>query len=334
MRALLACGVLVLAGCNRTPEKVSKDLQFSATRQAACGQASDETVAVMRALAPHCEGCHVTGARAFFSSVSSFQNLVVSDPRLIKPGDPDGSEFVKLLQGTGTGAFTRMPIGTKSYADLVADGTATFTIDQVKQWVTGLATQARDSRPDVTAPRITRVKAEQVQRALYQQLGLAYDDFFVDASDFGIPRAESRSDDLYPFQPADEYLAPRNQESRDRFHGLGGGSVVTQQKADPSLSPTFVLTLTQVSQRWCRLGYRKATNDALFPNGASKATDEQNVKATITRWFLHFHGRVASQAEVDAMYTSVWSPLAPGGAEAGFTGLCSAFIRHPDWIFY
>ncbi|MFT3711277.1 MAG: hypothetical protein QM817_26905 [Archangium sp.] len=288
----------------------------------------------MRALAPHCEGCHVTGTRAFFASVSSFQNLVVSDMRLIKPGDPDNSELVKLLQGTGTGAFTRMPIGTKSYADLVADGRATFTIDQVKQWITGLATQARDARPDSAQPRITRVRAEQVQRALYQQLGLAYADFFINASDFGIPLAETRGDDNYPFQPADEYLAPRNSESRDRFHGLGGGSVTTQQKTDLSVSPTFVLTLTQVSQRWCRLAFNKTTNEALFPNGATKATDDANVKATITRWFLHFHGRVATQAEVDAMFTDVWTPLAPGGAEAGFTGLCSAFVRHPDWIFY
>ncbi|MBL8909757.1 MAG: hypothetical protein JNM17_03535 [Archangium sp.] len=329
MRALYIYVSVGLLSCAPS-EKPS----VAAKKQAACGQASDETVRVMRALAPHCEGCHVTGARAFFSSVSSFQNLIVSDMRLIKPGDPANSEFVKLLEGTGTGAFTRMPIGTRSYAELVAAGTATLTIDEVKQWVTGLATQARDARPDSNAPRITRVRAEQVQRALYQQLGLVYADFFVDASDFGIPRAEARSDDLYPFQPADEYLAPRGSEARDRFHGLGGGSVVTQQKADPSISPTFVLTLTQVSQRWCRLGYRKMTNDALFPNGATKATDEANVKATITRWFLHFHGRVATPAEVDAMYTNVWTPLAGGGAEAGFTGLCSAFVRHPDWIFY
>lgn len=303
-------------------------------RQAECGQASDETVRVMRALAPHCEGCHLTGARAFFSSVSSFQNLIVADPRMVKPGDPDNSQFVKLLLGTGAGAFSQMPIGAKSYATLVADGTATLTIDEVKQWVNGLATQARDARPDSNAPRITRVKAEQVQRALYQQLGLVYADFFTDASDYGIARAQPIGDDLYPFQPADEYLAPRTSEPRDRFHALGGGSVVTQQRADLSTSPTFVLTLTQVSQRWCRLGFLKMNNAALFPAGTTKATDEANVKATISRWFLHFHGTRATQADVDAMYTTVWQPLSTGGAEAGFTGLCSAFIRHPDWIFY
>ncbi len=322
--------LLLLAGCERAPEPRIT----ASTKQAACGQASDETVRIMRGLAPSCEGCHVSGTRGFFSSVSSFQNLIVSDPRMVVPGDPDASEFVRLLEGRGTGAFTQMPIGTKSYAQLFAEGAVTLPIADVRQWIVGLASQARDARPDATAPRITRVKAEQVQRALYQQLGLDYADFFTNASDYGIPHAQPRSDDLYPFQPDDAYLSPRTSEPSERFHGLGGGSVVGQQKADLSIAPTFVLTLTQVSQRWCRLAYLKANNDALFPAGTTKATDATNVKATITRWFLHFHGTVATAADVDAMYASVWTPLSATSAEAGFVGLCSAFIRHPDWIFY
>lgn len=332
MKRLFLVALALLAACAQQP---GASAPVATTQQAACGQASDETVRIMRGLAPHCEGCHVSGTRAFFGSVSSFQNLIVSDPRMVRPGDPENSELVKLLVGTGTGAFSRMPIGTRTYADLVADGTATLTVDEVKAWITGLAAQARDARPDPTAPRITRVKAEQVQRALYQQLGLAYADFFTNASDFGIPKAQPISDDLYPFQPVDAYLTPRTVDPRDRFHGLGGGSVVSQQKADLTTSPTFVLTLTQVSQRWCRLGYRKQNNEALFPAGATKATEEVNVKATIARWFLHFHGTRASPAEIDAMYTKVWLALnGPTDAEAGFVGLCSAFIRHPDWIFY
>jgi len=327
---LVVLGVFA-ASCNRAPAPAPAS---ASTRQAACGQASDETVRVMTALAPHCEGCHVTGARAFFASVSSFQNLVVSDPRLVIPGDPDNSEFVRLLLGTGTRAFTQMPIGTKSYAALVADGTATLSVDDVKAWITGLASQARDARPDPTAPTITRLKADQVQRALYQQLGLGYSDFFTDASEYGIPMAQPPTDETYPFQPADAYRAPRTAESKDRFHGLGGGSVVSNQKPDPTTSPTFVLTLTQVSQRWCRIAFKKQNNTALFPSGTSPATDAASVKATIGRWFLHFHGRVATSTDVDAMFDTVWTPLSASGAEAGYVGLCSAFIRHPDWIFY
>ncbi|HEY1088465.1 MAG TPA: hypothetical protein VGE37_12245 [Archangium sp.] len=322
--------LLVLAGCSQSPRS-----HVAQTQQAACGEASDETVRIMRGLAPHCEGCHVSGTRAFFASVSSFQNLVVSDARLISPGNPDESEFVKLLLGTGTGAFTRMPIGTKTYADLVTEGAATLTVDEVKDWVRGIAVQARNARPNPAAPRITRVKAEQVQQALYQQLGLGHADFFTDASNFGIAMAQPINDDLYAFQPTDAYLTPRTSDPKERFHGLGGGSVVTQQRADPSTSPTFVLTLTQVSQRWCRIAYRKQNNEALFPAGTTKGTDEANVKSTISRWFLHFHGTRATTEDVDAMYSKVWLPLdGATNAETGFVGLCSAFIRHPDWIFY
>jgi hypothetical protein len=321
---------LVFFGC----ETAAPPSRVAVKQQAECGQASDETVRIMRGLAPSCEGCHVNGARAFFSSVGSFQNLIVADARMVIPGDPDNSEFIKLLEGRSAGAFTSMPIGTKSYADLVADGTATLTVEEVKQWIRNLATQARDARPDVAAPRITRVKAEQVQRALYQQLGLGYADFFTDAAEYGIAMAQPRTDETYPFQPVDDYLPPRTTDPRDRFHGLGGGSVVTQARADLSPAPTFVLTLTQLSQRWCRLGFRKTGNVALFPTGTTQATDAANVKATIARWFLHFHGTRASAAQIDTMYSTVWTPLFTTSAEAGWVGLCSAFIRHPDWIFY
>lgn len=329
MRALLV--LLFLAGCEKAQQGAAP---VATTRQAECGQATEATARLMRGLAPSCEGCHTAGARGFFSSVASFQNLIVADPRMVKPGDPDGSELVKLLEGRGTGAFTKMPIGTKSYAELKAEGGPGPTMDEVKQWVRDLAVQARDARPDPSAPRITRVKAEQVQAALYQQLGLGYADFFTNANEYGLPMAQPRTDELYPFQPVDEYLTPRTAESRDRFHGLGGGSVVAQQRSDPTPSPTFVLTLTQVSQRWCRLAFRKAGNLALFPTGTTQATDEANVKATIARWFVHFHGTRATPAEVDAMYSTVWQPLFPTSAEAGWVGLCSAFIRHPDWIFF
>lgn len=321
---------LALAACG----EVATTPSTAKVRQNACGQATDETARVMAQLAPVCEGCHVTGARGFFASVDAFQNLVVSDPRLIVPGDPDNSEFIRLLEGTGTRAFKQMPIGTTTYSQLLAAGTATVTIDQVKDWVRGLAAQSRSARPDPTAPRVTRIKAEQLQRALYQQLDLTYADFFVDAKEFGIPMAQSNSDDTYPFQPADAYLAPRTAEPRDRFSGLGGGSVVNQQRPDFTTSPTFVLTLTQLSQRWCRMSYKKTGSLALFPSGTARATDEANVKATIRRWFLHFHGTQAKDADVDSLYTKVFVPLAAGSAEAGWVGLCSTYIRHPDWVFY
>lgn len=329
MRALLVL-LLMTAACAQQSESAPV-----ATRrtQAACGEASDETVRVMRALAPSCEGCHLTGVRAYWSSVTSFQNLVVANPALITPGDPDASEFVRLLEGQGKGAFKQMPIGTKSYAELVRDGAATLPVDDVKAWVRGLTAQPRNAQPDFGAARVSRLKPEQVQRALYQQLGLVHGDFYISAGEYGILMAESRGDEAYPLQPNDAIPAPRQQGPRDRFQALGGGSSFGQRKSDLTVGPSFVLTLTQVSQRWCRLGLNKMGNVALFPAGTTRATDEANVKATIRRWFLHFHGTKATDAAVDELYTTVWTPLKTD-SEAAWVGLCSSFIRHPDWIFY
>lgn len=331
MRALLLVACLSVLGCDRA---LAPPPQAQVKRQPACGEASDETVRIMRALAPSCEGCHLTGVRAYWSSVSSFQNLVVANPALITPGDPEASEFVRLLDGRGRGAFRQMPIGTKSYADLVREGAATTSIDEVKAWVQGLTTQPRNSQPDPEVARVSRIKPEQVQHVLYQQLGLVEADFFSPAGEYGIIMAEPvGGDDRYPFQPNDAIPAPRQQPSRDRFQALGGGSSFAQRRADLTVGPSFVLTLTQLSQRWCRFSLAKMGNVALFPAGTTRATDEANVKATLRRWFVHFHGRKPTDAAVDELYSTVWQPLS-SDSEAAWVGVCSAFIRHPDWIFY
>lgn len=327
MRTLLVVSVC-LSACAQEPGGA-----VARTQQASCGEASEETVRVMQALAPSCEGCHLTGVRAYWSSPTAFQNLIVANPALIKPGDPDESEFVRLLEGKGRGAFQRMPIGEKSYAELVAAGQATFSVAAVKDWVRGLTTQARSANPDYTAARVGRLKPEQIQKALYQQLGLSHADFYTSAGEYGIAMAETRGDDRYPFQPADAIPAPRQGAPRERFQQLGGGSSFGQRKSDLTLAPSFLLTLTQLSQRWCRLSLSQPGNVALFPTGTTRGTDAANVKATIKRWFLHFHGTRASDAAVDELYAMVWTPLS-ADSEAAWVGLCSAFIRHPDWILY
>ena len=304
--------------------------------QAQCSTpTSSETVRIMQGLKPHCEGCHTQGARGYFASAEAFQSLLVSDVRMVKPGSPDDSELVRLLEGRGTGAFKQMPIGQKSYAQLVAEGTATLPVADVRAWVQGLAAQQRDSRPDPEAPRITRMSATQVQRALYQQLGLGHDDFFTSANEFGFPMAESRGDDFYPLQPPDALPMPRQAATAERYHSLGGGSVLNQVSHDRTASPTFVLTLTQVSQRWCRHALAKTGNTALFPTGTPRTANPADVKATLRRWSLHFLGERFTDAQVDALYEDVFVPLAtPTDTEPAYVGACSYFIRHPHWIFY
>jgi hypothetical protein len=239
------------------------------------------------------------------------------------------------LEGRGTGAFKQMPIGGKSYAQLVTDGTATLPMADIRAWIQGLGAQQRDARPDPEAPRISRMSATQAQRVLYQQLGLRHEDFFVPANEFGIPMAESRGDDFYPLQPPDALPMPRQGATSERYHGLGGGSVINQVTPDRTASPTFVLTLTQVSQRWCRRALAMPDNPVLFPQGTSRSANPADVKATLKRWSLHFLGERFTDAEVDELYTDVFVPLAtPTDTEPAWVGVCSYFIRHPHWIFY
>ncbi|PTL81991.1 hypothetical protein [Vitiosangium sp. GDMCC 1.1324] len=304
--------------------------------QSTCGTpASTETLRIMQGLKPHCEGCHAQGARGYFASADAFQSLLVADPRLVKAGSPDDSELVRLLEGRGSGAFKQMPIGEKSYSQLVSEGAATLPVADVRAWIQNLGAQQRDARPAANAPRITRMSATQIQRALYQQLGLAHEDFFISAAEYGIPMAESRNDDFYPMQSPDALPAPRQTPTAERFYGLGGGSVMTQTSHDRSVSPTFALTLTQVSQRWCRLGLAKSGNVALFPPGTKRTANPEDVKATLRRWSMHFLGERLSDAQVETLYTRVFVPLAtPTDTEPAYVGVCSYFIRHPHWIFY
>ncbi len=299
-----------------------------------CPPPDDTTAAVYQALYPHCVGCHASGSRGYFASLAAFTASVVADPRLVAPGAPDDSELIRLLEGNGTGAFAQMPIGVVTYADLATSGVATMPMAELRAWVTGLSAPLPSDAPDPHARRITRVSATQMHRSLYQQLGLVHDDFFHPAQEYGVPLAERNSDLLYPIQPPDWVPAPRRQPTADRFYALGGGSAMNQVVESDTVSPTAVLTLLQVSQRWCRLALTKSPNAALFPAGTSMASDPSSVRATITRWSLHFHGQRFTEAEVDAFYDTVFVPLSQVDPEPGFVGLCSAFVRHPRWMVY
>lgn len=341
-RRLVCSSLVLLAACSDgarapgpAPAARPSTPPTAQTARPLCEDIPPRTLEVMQALTPVCAGCHLVGTRGYFASAEAFQSLLVADPRLVQRGDPDGSELIRLLEGRGTGAFRQMPIGTADYAALLAAGQATLSLEALRAWVRELPAPQRSASPDGRAPRITRLSATQIQRSLYQQLGLSEADFFTPAGEYGIAMAEARGgDEPYPLQPVDAIPMPRQRTTADRFHALGGGSTLNQVRADNDVGPTFVLTLMQVSQRWCRMGLAKTTNEALFPSGTTRATDEANVRSTIRRWSLHFHARHAEDAEVDALYSQVWRPVSAGEAEAGWVALCSTFIRHPDWIFY
>ncbi|MDI1450129.1 hypothetical protein [Polyangium sp. 6x1] len=294
--------------------------------------------AVFDALAPSCQGCHTTGARGYFASIEAFEALVVYNAAEVVPGKPDESELIRLLEGKGTRAFKQMPIAGPPFVEIAASGSTKMTMAQIRQWVTALESRTADPQPSIEARRVTRLSADDVGRALYQQLGLSDEDFYLPASSFDIPHKTNQNDDLYPFTSPDSIPAPYENLPVERFAALGGGSAPNQLKADGSISPSFLGTITQVSQRWCALALDKAGNTALLPAGASVQTgsaDAASVKAVLRAWYLHFHAVDATDADVDRVFSTVFVPLEmEKDARNAYIGTCSYFIRHPDWIFY
>ncbi len=335
---LLAISWIVLAS-----PAIGCDHAGAVPSQARCadGPSPDEreqNLIIFEGLKPACEGCHITGARGYFASIESFEALVAYDPAVVTAGDPDGSPLVKLLEGKGEGAFTQMPPGGPTYADLVDAGLYELDMADIRAWVTELGDHAKDPNPLASAPRITRMSAPEIQRSLYQQLGLGEDDFFAPASNYSVPHKTAQGDEKYPMSSAEAIPAPFESLPVERFASLGGGSAMFQRKADPTLSPSFAGTLAQVSQRWCAMAIDKADNTALFDGGATGSTgsaDAAAVKAVITRWFLHFHAAKADPAEVDRVFDELFVPLETGAdSRTAWIGTCSYFIRHPDWVFY
>lgn len=333
--ALAAASALLVASCsgNSGTEKPADESCAGPTMEEHA-----RNQAVFDALQPTCEGCHSTGSRGYFASLQAFESLVVYNPDEVVPGKPDESQLILLLEGKGTRAFTQMPISGPTFADIAAKGGTSLTVAQIRDWVTNLQARAQDKLPSIEARRITRIGAADVQRALYQQLGLSDDDFFVPASNFSIPHKTSQDDNNYPLTSPDSIPAPYEALPTERYASLGGGAPMVQMKADATVSPSFVGTLTQVSQRWCAKALAKTPNAALLPAGASIATgsaEPDKVKAILRYWFLHFHSVDATPAEIDRVYDGVFLPLEAGkDVQTGYIGACSYFIRHPDWIFY
>lgn len=295
----------------------------------------EQNLVVFEGLKPACEGCHLMGARGYFASIETFESLVAYNPKLVVAGKPDESELLRLLEGNSEGAFAQMPPAGPTYAEMDGD----VSIAEIRTWITELGDHAADPNPAAAAPRIARLGAAEVQRALYQQLGLSDDDFFIPASSYDIPhKSTGQQDEKYPMSSLDAVPAPFESLPADRWASIGGGSAMYQRKHDTSISPSFAGSLGQVAQRWCAMAIDKADNTALLPGGSTNlvgSTDPAAVKANLRGWFLHFHAVEASADDVDDVYESLFVPLeTETDTRAAYVGVCSYFIRHPDWVFH
>jgi len=332
-------GLLALAipgGCD------GGDEPSPAEARCGSGPSADERAqnqVIFDGLRGSCEGCHLIGARGYFASIEAFEALVAYNPAMVKPGAPEDSQLVRLLEGDGSGPFVQMPPGGATYSALVEEGRATLSMAEIRDWVEQLGDHAVDPNPSAVAPRVTRLAAADVQRALYQQLGLSDADFFIPASNYDIPhKSTGQNDEKYPLSSLDAIPPPFEDLPAERFASLGGGSALEQRRTDGSVLPGFAGSLAQIAQRWCALAIDKPGNAALVPEGTSVTAgsdDPGAVKATIRGWFLHFHSVAATDAEVDHVFDTLFVPLeVDSDTRTAYVGVCSYFVRHPDWVFY
>ena len=83
-----------------------------------------------------CNGCHgPSSSTPYFGSLEDFERLVVAEQEMITPGDPDGSLFIRVLEGNGDAPWGSMPLGSMTFSDLSARGQTGVTVEAVRYWV-------------------------------------------------------------------------------------------------------------------------------------------------------------------------------------------------------
>ncbi len=288
-------------------------------------------------LAPTCLGCHLSGDSGYFASLNAFESLLVRDPRLVRPGDPENSGLVMLLEGRRTGdSLTQMPLSGDPFSVLSARGETRITIEEIRDWIANLeAAPLLSTEPNATAPTSPRIRASHIELGLQELLGLSLDDFYGPANSHGIAELLPRSADFFDVRSPDR--VPAQWYSRRPYTALGGGSAAQTQYEDRSVSTNFIQTLVPLSQSWCGLAIQKTANSALFTVAtATTGTGEPAVlREQLADWHLLFLAERANDDELDFIVESVFAPLeASSNTQRAWVGTCSYFIRHPLFVFY
>jgi hypothetical protein len=82
----------------------------------------------------------------------------------------------------------------------------------------------------------------------------------------------------------------------------------------------------------------KPDNTILFPYvdpNAPSASEGDAIRKNIGYFALHFWGSRVEGTEVDDIFSGVFSPLeTTADAPTAWAGVCSYFIRHPNWTFF
>ncbi len=304
--------------------------------------AQGENDAIRLALAPACQGCHVTGNKPFFASLSAFENGLVYNEKYVKRGDPANSLLVQMLKGVAPGSYAQMPPG-QPYTELVTRGHVTLTIEQVEAWIRALPPPP--GQLETPAPEefhVRRLSAEEMVVSLMEQLGLTLEDFVSTSDPNWRDKAYVVNGGKLFVWPGDwapgisgEYVS--DSRSTERFDALGGGNSLLYRKRDVGFGPSAAQTLVQMSQAWCARAVDKKTNRAVLRYVTLADTSTSNpdaVRKNLGMLYLRMLGQPPSEAEAKALYEQVYVPLEAQNTRVAWIGVCAALIRHPLWITY
>ncbi len=282
-------------------------------------------------LRPSCEGCHKDGAtHPFFSSLAAFENLLVYNDKYVKPGAPDNSELIRLLEGNSTGPNRQMPAGGDPYSVRVQRGDGRVTMGELRLWIRNLSPRQRPpGDASVDSPLVRRKTADQVVTSLKTQLGLTDADFFpADYSDAPAERYPARSPDAAPAPP---------DVARANYIALGGASWMKNKKPNTQPSTVFAQQLVPMSQAWCSLAVQKPGSallmDATLTDSSSDPAQAQRIQRNISRLHLRMLGELASADDVADLF-QLFQTYEPSGTDVAWTAICAALVRHPFWVTF
>lgn len=304
---------------------------------------------VFRRLTRTCEGCHGVGAFIpSFSSLASFENMIVYNPSIVVTGSPDMSLLVKLLEGTLPNGRQMPPAGR--FADLAARGQTNISMAQIRRWISQLQPRPGGSgSAGRDAIRLQRKTAEQALETLRAQLGLTERDFFASAGGTqNEPYFRILDNENYPARSPDDtgiIVDYGGSFTGSLFIGLGGPNLLNSRKRNKQLSPVVLQTWIPLSQAWCRTAVEKPNNraffrDALLTDSSDSPEGRQRIRNNIAYLFLRMLGDYPTTEEVDDLFSNIfvhYLPTTRGPAEENivpWTAVCAALAQDPLWLTY
>jgi hypothetical protein len=287
--------------------------------------------AIRLALQPSCQACHDQGSNLpIFASLDAFENLLVYDPSLVVPGKPEESKLIALLEGTATGTYTQMPLTGEPFAQLAGAGKTQIDVSAIKDWIAGLSPPDPSrvaAHPD--SPTTRRLRVVELVAALQRTLG--YKEVGATDAAAGQPAA------LWVRDPdALGGIGSNNINATRTWAVLGGGTSLGRVKDDPTLSPSALRTVTEMSLEWCTDAVARG-DQALFRDAAPTDTSmaaPDKIRANIATLHLRLLGEPAAKADVDAYYEGVFLPAEPRGAAVAWTEVCAALVRDPRFLTF